>query len=85
MLGHFGWNVEPDSDGLQLLLFNRDIRFRRPGYEPFQGESGRLCAGVLARVRSILGGALAVAGDWTILVANWLRPRVWGWLLFAGS
>lgn len=87
MASHFGWNGTLFPYAVQLALFNRTSgsEYHDPDYVPVTTGSGLALAGSLVALALIALGLRLLwlrRGWWW---SEWVRPRVWGWMMLACS
>jgi len=80
MMEHFLWNVSLIPNGLEVLLFNRSFGKVTPDYAPIDWS-------VIALPYALVVLGISLAGGVRLLRQRrywwdeWLRSRVWGWVL----
>ena len=85
MFAHFLWNLQLVPSGLQVALFNEASGGMTPDYAPVMLNSGRALFASSVLLIVFAAGLIQLVRHWHTWWNDWLRERIWGWLLLLAA
>lgn len=85
MIGHGLWNVGLFTSGIEYALFNGVAGSSNPDFVPvpLNQAAPRILGPLMLLVLGV--GGFLLWRRWRYWWANWIEPRVWGWIILAST